>query len=321
MRIVSLLPGATEIVFALGLGDDLVAVSHECDFPHAAKSLPAVTRSLIPAGASSGEIDRVVRERVGSRSPLYALDVDALEALRPDVIITQALCDVCAVSEEDVHAVARRLTVRPDVINLETRSFIGLLDGIRQVAGRTGRERAGEELIGALRQRATQVEIRSTARTRDTRVVFLEWLDPLFAGGHWNPELIRMAGGSDPFGQRGMPARTVLWADIEAFQPEVVFVACCGFTVDRTLEDLPALTGMPGWSDLPAVRQGRVYIADGAQYFSRPGPRLVDSLEMLAHAIDPGLHELPAGVPAARRVRQQDPGTYHVPESPTTQTC
>jgi iron complex transport system substrate-binding protein len=296
MRIVSLLPSATEIVYALGLGDHLVGVSHECDFPADARTRPAVTTSLIPAGGSSGEIDRIVRERTRGRLPLYALDLAALEQLRPDLIITQALCNVCAVSEEDVRAAACSLPVQPGVVNLEARTLADVLDGIRQVAARTGTETIGEELLRGLSARAELVVGRSRQMARAPRIAFLEWLDPPFSGGHWNPELVEMAGAADPLGRSGLPAQAIAWSSVEAVQPEMIFIACCGFDVTRTLDDLAALTAMPGWRDLPAVRDRRVYVADGARYFSRAGPRLLDSLEMLAHAVAPDVHPLGADI-------------------------
>lgn len=302
MRIVSLLPSATEIVYALGLADRLVGVSHECDFPPSARALPAVTRSLIPQGASSGEIDRIVRERAGIRQPLYALDAAALAALEPDLIITQALCNVCAVSEEDVKSAACALPGAPEIVNLEARTFEDVLAGVRLVAGRAGVDEAGESVVRGLRARAERVVQRNRQMARSPRVAFLEWLDPPFCAGHWNPELVRMAGGADPLGRSGEPAQTVSWDAVEAARPEVVFIACCGFDLERTRQDLGALSAMSGWRELPAVRAGRVYAADGSQYFSRGGPRLVDSLEMLANALDSAVHPLPDGVPAPVRI-------------------
>jgi iron complex transport system substrate-binding protein len=270
MRIVSLLPSATEIVYALGLGDQLVGVSHECDFPPEAKQLRAVTRSLIPDGRSSGEIDRLVREHAGSKTPLYALDAAALEELKPDLIITQALCNVCAVSEADVEAAVCSLPGMPEVVNLEARTIEDVLVGIEVVAARTGATEAGAELVGALRDRVEQVAARAAHARRTPRVAFIEWLEPPFCCGHWNPELVRIAGGFDPLGREGEPARTIPWTRVEAIEPELIFTACCGFDVQRTLEELPALAACEGWRDLPAVRAKQVYVSDGSQYFSRP---------------------------------------------------
>jgi iron complex transport system substrate-binding protein len=301
MRIVSLLPSATEIVHALGLGDQLVGISHDCDFPPTVRRHPVVTRSFVPARAASHEIDRTVRDLRASGTALYALDVEALEELRPDLILTQALCTVCAVSEEEVHVAARRLPGPPQVVNLEARTWREVLEGIRLVASTAGVDARGREVVERLAERVERVAARSKGR-RTTAMVFLEWLDPPFTCGHWNPELVEMAGGSDPFGRVGEPARVVAWGDVAAARPELIFVAACGFGVERTLEDLPELTHMPRWQDVPALRDGRVYVTDGSQYFSRPGPRLVDSLEILAHAVDPRLHPLDRDLPAAHRI-------------------
>jgi iron complex transport system substrate-binding protein len=289
------------MVHALGLGDSLVAISHDCDFPPSVRERPVVTRSFVPSNASSGEIDRAVRELRGASRALYALDVEALEDLRPDLILTQALCTVCAVSEEEVHAAARRLPGRPEVVNLEARTLEEVWDGIRLVAEKAGVTARGEEVVRELSGRVERVARRSAGRS-PLPIVFIEWLDPPFACGHWNPELVRMAGANDPFGRVGEPAREIGWRDVAASRPELIFVAACGFDVERTLEDLPALANMPRWREVPALRDGRVYVTDGSQYFSRPGPRLVDSLEILAHAIDPARHPLEDRLPAALRV-------------------
>ena len=301
MRIASLLPSATEIVHALGLGERLVAISHDCDFPAAVKSLPVVTRSFVPKGASSEEIDRTVRELRGTSRPLYELDVAALEALKPDLILTQALCTVCAVSEEEVHAAAKKLPGSPEVVNLEAGTVDEVLQSIRLVAERAKVKAKGEVLVKQLAGRADVIAERA-ARRSPIAMVFLEWLDPPFTAGHWNPELVRWAGGNDPFGRIGKPAATIEWSAVAKARPEVLFISCCGFSVERTLKDLPALARMPGWKDVPAIKTGRVYIADGAAYFSRPGPRLVDSLEILAHAVAPRWQKLSEGLAPATQV-------------------
>jgi iron complex transport system substrate-binding protein len=302
MRIVSLLPSATEIVCALGLGDGLVGVTHECDFPAFVRRLPRVTRSRIPAGASSAEIDRLVRERLNTGRALYTLDLPTLEKLRPELIVTQALCGVCAVAEEEVREAACALPGSPQVIHLEPTTLFEVFDAIRQVAEAAGVIDRAEELIGELMARVAAVESRTERCRRRPRVALLEWLDPPFCCGHWNPELVRLAGGIEGLGQEGRPARTLRWDEVMAWEPEAVFIACCGFDEERTLDDVAGLRAVPGWRDLPAVRLGNVYIADGSQYFSRPGPRLVDSLEILAHALHPEAHPLPAGLPPPRRV-------------------
>lgn len=302
MRIVSLLPSSTEIICALGLTDQLAGVTHECDFPAFVQGLPKVTRTLIPAEASSAEIDQLVRERLRSDRALYTLDMPTLEALRPDLIVTQALCDVCAVAEDEVRAAACLLPGGPQVINLEPETLSEVFDAIRLVAEAAGVERMGAELIRRLQARTRAVASRTAILPHRPRVALLEWLDPPFSAGHWSPELVRLAGGVEGLGREGRPSRTLRWDEVIAWQPEVLFISCCGFSVARTLQDVPALQSVAGWADLPAVRAGRVYVTDGSSYFSRPGPRLVDSLEILAHTMHPEVHPLPPGLPEPLRI-------------------
>lgn len=311
MRIVSLLPSATEIICAIGLEDQLVGVTHECDFPPTVRHLPKVTRTLIPADASSGEIDRLVRERLQTNQALYTLNLPVLHDLRPDLIVTQALCDVCAVAENEVRAAACTLPGAPRVINLEPQNLSEVLASCRQVARAAGVEQSAEKLIAALSARVEAVVTRTARLEHRPRVALLEWLDPPFSCGHWNPELVRLAGGNEGLGREGQPSRTLRWDEVKAWQPEVVFIACCGFSVERTLDDVPPLRLIPGWQDLPAVRAGRVYMADGSHYFSRPGPRLVDSLEILAHTLHPEVHPLPGGLPLPIRVTDAVIGRVH----------
>jgi len=302
MRIVSLLPSATEIICALGLEDQLVGVTHECDFPASVRQLPKVTHTLIPAEAPSGEIDLLVRKRLQADRALYTLDLPVLKALQPDLIVTQALCDVCAVAETEVRAAACTLPGSPRVINLEPETLSAVLASMRQVASSAGVDRYAEEVIAALTARVEAVAARTASLRHRPHVLLLEWLQPPFSCGHWSPELVRLAGGLEGLGREGRPSRTLHWDEIMAWQPEVVVIACCGFSVERTLHDLPPLEAVPGWQDLPAVRAGRVYVTDGSHYFSRPGPRLVDSLEILAHTLHPELHPLPNGLPWPVRV-------------------
>ncbi len=298
MRIVSLQPSATEIVCELGLGKDLVAVTHECDYPPFVRALPKATRTLIPKDAPSAEIDALVRERLKGQRALYSLDLETLEALRPDLIVTQALCDVCAVAEEEVQDAACRLPGRPRVINLEPETLTQVLGAIRQVAEAASQPTKGADAVRALEARVQAVASRSASVSHRPRVALLEWLVPPFSCGHWNPELVRLAGGEEVLGVAGQRSRTLTWQEVADARPEVVFVACCGFDLPRTLVDVEALSANPGWRELPAVRAGRVYVADGSHYFSRPGPRIVDSLEILAHALHPDRHPLPPGLPA-----------------------
>ena len=297
-RIVSLLPSATEIVCALGLERQLVGVTHECDFPASVLGLPKVTRTLIPTNATSAEIDALVRDRLGAQSALYTLDMDALERLRPDLIVTQALCDVCAVAEEEVRNAACLLPSGPRVVNLEPETLDDVLACIRQVAVAVGDAARADAVIARLQGRVDAVVRRGAAARGRPRVALLEWLDPPFSTGHWNPELVRLAGGEDGLGRAGEKSVTLQWAQVVAWQPEVIVISCCGFTAERALQETDVLRAVDGWEDLPAVRAGRVFVTDGASYFSRPGPRLVDSLELLAHVIHPDVHPLPPWVQA-----------------------
>lgn len=308
MRIVSLLPSATEIVCDLGLGDDLVGVTHECDHPPFVAGLPKVTRTLIPHDAGSRDIDALVRERLKTQRALYTLDLPTLERLAPDLIVTQALCDVCAVAEAEVTAAACSLPGRPRVINLEPVSLEDVLDTLRAVGRAAGVADRGEAVVSDLRRRIDATAARTERVADRPRVVLLEWLDPPFSCGHWSPELVWLAGGDEVIGRAGRPSRTLAWEEVVAARPDVLVVACCGFSLERTLVDVPGLTARPGWADLPAVRAGRVYVTDGNAYFSRPGPRLVDSLEILAHALHPDVHPLPRGLPAARRLTPAELG-------------
>ncbi len=304
MRIVSLLPSATEIVCALGLEADLVGVTHECDYPLSVKHLPKVTRTLIPHDAASADIDALVRERLKTQLALYTLDMEILERLRPDLLVTQALCDVCAVAEAEVTHAACSLPGQPRVLNLEPMSLKDVYDTLHMVGAATGAEEQARRVVDGLKQRVTTVaeQTAGISLSERPRVAFLEWIDPPFNGGHWNPSLIEMAGGIDVLGNAGQPSRTLDWHTVAASRPDVLFIACCGFTTERTLQDIPILRRQRGWSELSCVQSGRVYVTDGNAYFSRPGPRLVDGLEILANALHPNVHALPPGLAPAFQV-------------------
>ena len=296
MRIVSLLPSATEIVCELGLRDQLVGVTHECDYPAPVASLPKVTKTLIPTDATSREIDALVRDRLGDQSALYTLDMEMLERVAPDLIVTQALCDVCAVAEKEVKDAACMLPGGPPVVNLEPETMGEVLDCIRQVARAIGEPERAEPVIARLQGRIDAVVARVSRTSARPRVALLEWLDPPFSTGHWNPELIRLAGGVDGFGREGQKSVTLRWEQVTSWQPEIILISCCGFTIERTMEEVGVLRDVPGWAEMPAVRGRRVFVTDGSSYFSRPGPRLVDSLELLAHVIHPDTNPLPEWV-------------------------
>ncbi len=308
MRIVSLLPSATEIVCELGLGRELVGVTHECDHPPFVRELPKVTRTLVPDDAPSREIDGLVREKLQSARALYNLDLAVLENLKPDLIVTQALCDVCAVAESEVTAAACSLPGQPRVVNLEPMRLSEVFDCLRLVGEAAGIAARAEEVVARLQARVAAVLERTRSVARRPRVALLEWIDPPFGCGHWSPELVRLAGGVEVVGREGEPSRTTPWADFVAAAPEVLIVACCGFDAARTRQDLPVLTSYPGFHELPCTRSRQVYLLDGNAYFSRPGPRLVDSLELLAHALHPDLHPLPAGLRPAERLTAEELG-------------
>lgn len=299
MRIVSLLPSATEMVCALGLGDLLCGVSHECDFPDRVTSLPKVTRCLIPDGATSGEIDTFVRQQAERQQPLYALKTDLLVELRPDLILTQSLCGVCAIADDDVRAVANRLPHKPLVLNLQPDSLSAVIESMKTIGEVTGRVNSAAAVVTELHQRVETVRKRSMTSLKQrarppVRVMVLEWIDPPFTAGHWTPELVSLAGGLEVLGIGGQKSQTTTWQTICEADPQLMLIACCGMSVDRTCKDLPLIKPVAGLTEMSCVRNRRVYVVDGNQFFSRPGPRLVDSLEILAHAIDPQSHPLPS---------------------------
>jgi iron complex transport system substrate-binding protein len=299
MRIVSLLPSATEIVCELGLRDELVGVTHECDFPPYVQALPKVTRTLIPHDASSSEIDVLVRERLKSQRALYSLDLPILERLRPDLIVTQALCDVCAVAEAEVLEAACRLPDSPRVVNLEPTRLSDVFECFHLVGDAAGIPNQAAKVVDRLQARIKAVANRTQGIFDRPRILLLEWIDPLFSSGHWSPELVRLAGGIELIGHEGERSRTIAWEEIVRADPEVMVIACCGFDAKRARQDLPILAARPRFDELSCVRSRRVYVVDGNAYFSRPGPRLVDSLEILAHTLHPHVHPMPPGLPMA----------------------
>lgn len=304
MRIVSLLPSTTEIAYALGLGERVVGVTHECDYPPQVRGTPVVTGSLLDHTAvSSAEIDTQVSSQLRDAISIYQLDTDLLAKLQPDLILTQALCDVCAVSFATVQQAVRDLGGAPRVLSLEPTNLEGILATIEAVGAATGREEAAATLVAELRERIARVSQRSAQAAKRPRVACLEWLDPPFGPGHWLPEMVTLAGGLPGLGQAGQPSARIGWGDVIAFAPEVILLTPCGFDLERTIaEAADILPRRHGWEALPAVRTGRVYALDGNAYCSRPGPRIVDALELLASLIHPDLFEGwgPAG--AARRM-------------------
>jgi len=295
VRIVSLVPSATEIVCALGLTNALVGISQDCDFPPEIRGRPVLSAAIIEPAESSILIDRRIRQAVHNGQSVYHLDAAALARLAPDLILTQELCAVCAPSYTLVERAAKLLPGQPQVLSLEPTSLSDVLANILLVGRMAGRQRRAEALVERLRARMETV--RGRAVPLRPRVACLEWLDPLYAGGHWIPEMVDAAGGLDVLGEAGRPSRLVSWEDVLGARPEVLVLMPCGFDVRRTRAELGRLTGRPGWVDLPAVRGSRVYLTDASSYFNRPGPRLVNGLEILAAAIHPEIYRtpLPAG--------------------------
>lgn len=297
MRIVSLLPAAAEIVCALGLADSLVGISHDCDYPAAALAgLPVVTSSaLFPATSdddsdppTAGEIDARVRALLAAGEPIYRIDVERIRALQPDLLITQGLCDVCAMNHQAVRAVADELGDGVAVLDLSPTSLEGVLDSIRQVGAATDRATEAAALATEIRARWDAVAARVAGTTERPKTLLLEWPDPPFSAGHWNPELLDLAGATRaPWDTPGTRSRTLTWDEIQAFAPEMIVAMACGFDTYRTLDEAWALTEAPGWFDLPAVRSGECYAVDGNAYFNRPGPRIAESAEILATILHP----------------------------------
>jgi iron complex transport system substrate-binding protein len=283
MRIVSLVPSATEMLYALGLGDDLVAVTHECDYPADARGLPKVTRDVLPTGLSAAEIDAAVKERTLAGESIYELDENALNELAPDLIVTQALCSVCAVSYDDVRAIADELDSQPMVVSLDPHTVGEVLGDARTLAQATDRKDAAVELIAEASARIDRIRV-ATRNVRRPRVVALEWLDPPFVAGHWTPQLISFAGGDDLLGFPGENSEERTWEELAAVSPDIVIVMPCGYDAEIAHREAEMHR-----DELAMVGAGEVVAVDASAYFSRPGPRLVDGLELLAHILHPEL--------------------------------
>jgi iron complex transport system substrate-binding protein len=284
MRIVSLVPSATEMLFALGLGPDLIAVTHECDYPPAARELPKITRDRLPAGLSSAEIDAAVKEMTLGGESIYELDTGTLAALQPDLIVTQALCTVCAVSYDDVRAIAQELEPQPKVISLDPHTIGEVLGDARTLADATDTKDAAVDLVQEASARIDRVRVAVKKARRRPRVAALEWLDPPFAAGHWTPQLIEYAGGEDVLGFSGEHSAETTWELIAAAQPDIVVVMPCGYDAEIAHREAEMHR-----AQLATVGAGQVVAVDAASYFSRPGPRIIDGLELLASILHPEL--------------------------------
>jgi iron complex transport system substrate-binding protein len=294
-HVVSLIASATETVWALGRGAWLVGRSHECDFPAGVLGLPALTAPKFKVEGSSGEIDDRVRRIVRDGLAVYRVDAEALRALEPEVILTQDHCEVCAVSLADVEAATCTWTGRPvEIVSLRPDSLADAFTDMRRIAGALNAPAAGEALVRRLQERIGAVSAGLAGRPRP-RVAFIEWVEPLMAGGNWMPELIEAAGGVNLFGTAGKRSGWMQWSELAGADPDAIVVAPCGYGLVRCLEELPLLQAKPGWAGLAAVRSGRVYFADGNAYFNRPGPRLADTAEILAEMLHPDDGVRPSG--------------------------
>jgi len=286
-RVVSLIASATEIVYALGLGDLLVARSHECDWPPEVVRLPAASRPGFPTTGTSRAIDLAVKDRLAKALSIYEVDADVLRRVRPDVILTQTQCAVCAVTPGDVErAVCQLAGQAVTVVALEPNRLGDVWEDVRRVAAALGEPARGEAVLERLRRRVVEIGTRAAALPRPT-VAAVEWMDPLMAAGNWMPELIELAGGTSVVGEAGQHSPWITWQDLAARDPHVILVSPCGFDLARTARELPRLAARAEWRALAAVRGGRAYLADGNAYFHRPGPRLVESLEILAEMLHP----------------------------------
>ena len=299
-RIVSLLPAATEIAAALGLMDEVVGVSHECDFPNEANTRPCVTRLRInatarqaqlspsnQAGMTSRQVDEWVRRALREQGTIYAIDEPLLRALRPDVILTQKLCDVCAVGYGTVARLAETLPEPPRLVNLEPTSLSDIFENIRHVAQACGVLERAERVIANLSARVEAVRERAAQVADRPRCFLMEWVDPPFCSGHWGPELVEIAGGHDPLGRKHQPSAQIDWEQVLDASPDIIVLALCGYDVDLARRDYELLKKFPGFDSLPAARSRDIYLVNASAYFARPGPRIVDSIEILAGILHP----------------------------------
>jgi iron complex transport system substrate-binding protein len=302
LRLISFLPAATEMACALGLEEQLVGVSHECDFPARVRHKPIVVRCALPVETMTlAEIDVVVAERMRNGQSIYAVDQRVVEQLAPTHILTQTLCEVCAPSTGEVARALKALPSKPHIFWFTPHGIEDIFENLRELGAGTGRSANAEEVIAAARARLQRVaELTRTAQR--PRVFCLEWIDPYYCCGHWVPEMVQIAGGQDALGRKGADSVRMAWSDIAAWSPEILIVSPCGFGVEKAAEQARRLLQQPGWSELPAVRNGQVFAVDANAYFARPGPRVVDGVELLAHLFHPERCEWHGPADAFQRV-------------------
>jgi len=297
MRIISLIPSATEIACELGLIDQIVGISHDCDWPPEIEQKPILSEAIVNSEYPSADIDQIVRETIHNGMSVYHLDQDVLNALRPDLILTQELCEVCAPSFDDVQVAARIMDVAPQIISLEPKNITEILENILLVGEATSTEARAEAFVASAQSRIDHIRELAFDVDRQPRVLCVEWLSPIYVGGHWVPEMVDLAGG-EPLGDPSEPSFEISWEDVLNFDPEIVVVMPCGFSPQRAAREMDLLTDYDEWEELRAVKNGQVFIVHGSYYFSRPGPRVIDGLEILANIIHPELFsdlELPEG--------------------------
>ena len=305
-RIASFLPSATEMIYALGLEDRLVGVTHECDFPRAAEEKPIVVRSVLPVERmTQAEIDTAVSARMRDGQSLYQVDETLMRYLAPDLIVTQDLCQVCAPSGNEVSRVFALLDPKPDVLFLTPKCLDEVFGNILSLGAAAGVADRAEQVVASLRARLNAIDAAARRATPRPRVFCMEWLDPVYCSGHWVPEMVEIAGGQDALGRRGTDSVRIQWQDVIDYAPEILIVMPCGFHLPDVLRATMTLTERPGWTDIPAVRNGRVYAVDASSYFARPGPRLCDGTELLAHIIHPELFAWNGAADAYRRLQGQ----------------
>ncbi len=302
-RIVSFLPSATEMACALGLGGQLVGITHECDYPPEVAGKPIVVRNVLPIEKmSQPEIDVAVTQRMRDGLSLYQVDENLLRELAPDIILTQDLCQVCAPSGNEVTQALELLPKKPQILWLTPKSLEEIFDNLGELGQATGCVKEAEELIASGRARLEAVLAITRTLSARPRVFCMEWLDPVYCSGHWMPEMVEIAGGVDALARKGADSVRIPWNDVLEWAPEVLIITPCGFNLDKVFELTPQLFNNPGWSDLPAVGNGRVYAVDANSYFARPGPRVVEGTELLAHLIHPELFQWEGSQEAFRRI-------------------
>ena len=290
MRIISFLPAGTEMACALGLGDNLVGISHECDYPPEVRAKPVVVRPALPLEElSQREIDEQVTRRLRDGLSLYEVDEQQLRELEPDLIITQDLCQVCAPSGNEITEAIKSLRKIPRVLHLTPRSLAGIIDNVLEVGRATDRVETAEAFVAAMRARLNEIAAIAKRAARLPRVFCLEWIDPVYCSGHWVPEMVELAGGVDSLARKGTDSVRIPWEEVQRWAPEVLFLMPCGYALGKVLELAPQIFAYPGWAELPAVRRGQVFAVDANSYFARPGPRVVEGTELLAHLIHPEL--------------------------------